>query len=66
MLLKRSYCYHRVKEDAINQGNKTMKIHVQPAYSRACTFAKWFDFRKLIVFWTNTSIEKKTISKHTQ
>lgn len=36
MLLKRSYCYHRVKEDAINQGNKTMKIHVQPEYSRAC------------------------------
>lgn len=35
MLLKRSYCYHKVKEDAINQGNKTMKIHVQPAYSRA-------------------------------
>lgn len=34
MLLKRSYCYHRVIED--DQGNKTMKIHVQPAYSRAC------------------------------
>lgn len=36
MLLKRSYCYHRVIEDAINQGNKTMKIHVQPEYSRPC------------------------------